>query len=272
MNTTISRLLLTLLLSLLAVPACAEEKPDEPRRGPAIDRAHKDQISFWQPFQGLLEKHLSRATKDGIELNAIDYKGVRADTRYGEMTERLEAFSPGDLGDGTEKLAFWINAYNFLAIKIVADHYPLKSIRDLGSFFRPVWKMDAGTIGGREYSLDEIEHGILRKQFVEPRIHFAIVCASLSCPDIRKDVYLAPELEEQLDGQTRTFLSNPTKGMRLDAASKKALLSMIFSWFGDDFEKSGGVWQFLKRYRPGLGPGKDYAIEYLPYNWDLNSI
>lgn len=272
MNMQTSRVLSMLLPALLTIPACTEERPDEPRRGPGIARAYMDQISFWQPFQGLMEKHLSRTAKDGIELNAVDYKGVRADTRYGEMTERLEAFSPGDLGERAEKLAFWINTYNFLAIKLVADKYPVGSIRDIGSFFRTVWKMDAGKIGGREYSLDEIEHGILREKFREPRAHFAIVCASLSCPDIRKDVYLAPNLEEQLDEQTRTFLSNPTKGMRLDAASKKALLSKIFSWFAADFEESGGVWQFIRRYRPDLGPKKDYAIEYLPYNWDLNSI
>ena len=112
-----------------------------------------------------------------------------------------------------ERFAFWANAYNLLAIKAVLDQYPTRSIRDGGSLLQPIWKKKVGTVAGREYALDDIEHGILRREFKEPRVHFAIVCASLSCPDLRPEPFGAERLDAQLDEQTRAFLANPTKGL-----------------------------------------------------------
>ena len=229
-----------------------------------------DQASFWRPYQILLDNHLSPATIEGIKLAALDYRGVKDDPAFKEMVKRLEKFSLLTLKNGNDSLAFWINAYNFLAIKIVVDNYPVESIKDIGSLFTSVWKKDAGFIGEKEYALSEIEHEILRKQFKEPRIHFAIVCASLSCPDLRKGVYLPEAIDSQLDENTSSFLNNVTKGIRI--RDNQAEISKIFKWFTDDFKPTGGVWKFILKYRPELVTEKEYSIDYLTYDWRLNEI
>jgi len=228
-----------------------------------------DQADFWAPYQGLLDRHLTSGVREGIELTLVDYRGVKDDPGFAEMARRLEELSLLTLKGGEDALAFWINAYNFLAIKLVAENYPVKSIKDIGSIFRSVWKRPAGKIGGMDYTLHEIEHEILRKNFSEPRIHFAIVCASLSCPDLPGEVFLPGRLEEQLDKSTSAFLARPAKGVRREG--DRLLVSRIFGWFEEDFAAAGGVLAFIRRYLPGL-EGKDYAIEYLPYNWNLNDV
>jgi len=228
-----------------------------------------DQASFWQSYQTLLDKYLSPVTQEGIRLAALDYRGVKADPAFQEMVKRLEKFSLLTLKRGDDSLSFWINAYNFLAIKIIVDNYPVESIKDIGSLFTSVWKKAAGFIGEKEYTLNEIEHEILRKQFQEPRIHFAIACASLSCPDLQKEVYLPSKINSQLESAAGDFLENTTKGIRIK--DKQAEISEIFKWFADDFKPAGGVWKFIRKYRPDLGTEKDYSIDYLPYDWSLNN-
>lgn len=227
-----------------------------------------DQASFWEPYQKLLDNHLSAATIDGIELKALDYRGIKDDPAFKEMIKRLEKFPLLTLRSGNDSLAFWINAYNFLAIKIVVDNYPVESIKDIGSLSTSVWEKDAGAIGEKIYTLDEIEHEILRKQFKEPRLHFAIVRASLSCPDLRKGVYLPEAIDSQLDENTSGFLNNVTKGIRIK--DNQVEISKIFKWYADDFKPAGGVWQFIQKYRLELKMEKEYSIDYLPYDWRLN--
>lgn len=229
-----------------------------------------DQALFWQPYQMLLDNHLAPATIEGIELTALDYHGVKDDPAFREMVKRLEKFSLLTMTSGNDSLAFWINAYNFLAIKIVVDNYPVESIKDIGSLFTSVWKKDAGIIGEKIYTLNEIEHEILRKQFEEPRIHFSIVCASLSCPDLRGKVYLPSVLESQLNVAAANFLNNKSKG--LQTIGNQLKISQIFNWFEDDFQPAGGVWKFIRKYRPDLGVEKKYSIDYLTYDWRLNEI
>ena len=227
------------------------------------------QKEFWKPYRRILDVYLSPITREGIELNGLDYSRVRKDPDLTKMEEKLKSFSPGKaLQSEEERLAFWINAYNFLAIRLVAENYPVASIKDIGSFFTSVWKKDAGIIGGKEYSLGEIEHDILREKFSEPRIHFAIVCASLSCPDLRPEIYLPAELDSQLNTAAASFLQNPAKGLRLE--DKELKISKIFDWFDDDFEPNGGVKAFIRKYRPDLKNIGSYDIEYLDYDWSLN--
>jgi hypothetical protein len=116
-----------------------------------------------------------------------------------------------------------------------------------------VWKRPAGVVGGRTMSLDEIEHDILRPRFTDPRVHFAVVCASVSCPDLRAEPYDGQRLSAQLDDAARTFLSNPGKGMRVNEKARKLQVSSIFGWFADDFAKGGRcgrVAHGLHRCRP----------------------
>jgi hypothetical protein len=156
---------------------------------------------------------------------------------------------------------------------MITDHYPIKSIKDVGSFFKPVWKRVAGTVGGKERALNDIEHEILRKMN-EPRIHVAIVCASVSCPDLRQEVYSAGKLNEQLDDQMEKFLRSPGKGMKLDERKNRVYLSSIFKWFAEDFASRGGVLKYIGQYvtaeeRKVLNNSK-IKISYLDYNWEIN--
>jgi hypothetical protein len=144
---------------------------------------------------------------------------------------------------------------------------PLQSVRDAGAFFQRV-KVD---VGGKDFSLDDIEHGILRKMG-DPRIHMALVCASRSCPKLLPRAYRAADLDAVLDRQARDFLADPSRN-RFDAAAKTAHLSSIFKWFGGDFAVApyGGVRGFVRHYSTDAAAlPEDFAIEYLDYDWSLN--
>ena len=187
----------------------------------------------------------------------------------------MKLFSPLKLKTYEEKLAFWINVYNVFAVKIVADNYPVKSIKDVGGLFKSVWKVKAGIVGGREYTLHEIEHEILRKM-EEPRIHAAIVCASISCPNLSIETFIPERINEQLDIQMKGFLANPKKGMRVETsgALKRLFLSPIFDWFKEDFESRGGVLKFIEPYvdpkHRQVFTNSSLSILYMDYNWSIN--
>lgn len=205
----------------------------------------------------------------------VHYPGLGADPRWKQMLSRLAAVDPSQLEIRQEALAFWINAYNILAIDLVISNYPVESIRDIGSFFRPVWKREAGRIGGRGYSLDEIEHEILRPM-KEPRIHGAIVCASISCPNLARAPYTARGLDAQLDASIRAWLARPEKGLFLDQTKGSLEISRIFKWFSEDFGGREGVLRFVQKYAPrpeaawlaaNLG---GFSVSFLDYDWSLN--
>ncbi len=226
-------------------------------------------------WDALVKKYVQTATVEGVALNAIAYKDLKGDPEFKKVVNGLKTASLKDLKTRDEKLSFWINVYNVLAAKVVIDNYPVKSIKDVGSFFRPVWKRPAGVVAGKERTLNDVEHEILRKMG-DPTIHVAIVCASVSCPDIRKEAYTAERLDEQLDDQMQKFLENSGKGMKVDAKKKRVYLSSIFNWFEEDFESQGGVIAFISQY---VSPSekknlKKYGknLKYLDYNWDLNEL
>jgi hypothetical protein len=219
---------------------------------------------------------LARHTAEvaGLAGVAVDYAALRGDPGWSAAVAELRDCRPETLGSRAERLAFWINAYNALAIDLVVRAGPVESIRDLGSLVRPVWKREAGRIGGRSYSLDEIEHGILRP-LGEPRIHAAIVCASLSCPPLRREPYAAERLDAQLDDDLRRFLADPRKGARWDAATGTLWLSRIFDWFEEDFAAAGGPVAFVRPYLPEPVRAALPAaprVRHLDYDWSLNDL
>ncbi|MEZ4652779.1 MAG: DUF547 domain-containing protein [Candidatus Eisenbacteria bacterium] len=173
----------------------------------------------------------------------------------------------------TERLAFWINAYNSMIVAAVLEGQSAESLLGRGKIFK-FWKFP---IAGKERTLDEVEHEILRKEFAEPRIHFAIVCASRSCPRLRTEAYSADELEAQLDDQARRFINDPSRN-ELDMNHSLLRLSKIFDWFRSDFEREGTLLEFLARYveTPPLrlwlekNPPR-VEIQYLDYDWTLNA-
>ncbi len=216
----------------------------------------------WTPYARVLDHHVH------VDAGStwVDYAALRSDP---DFLRSVLLIGDARLPDGAsrdERLAYYINAYNILAMKLVADNWPVKSIRDVGGFLRPVWKMPAGRVGGRMVSLDDIEHSEIRP-LGEPRIHFAIVCASRSCPDLRREPYSALKLSAQLDDQARHFLADPGKGVSLRLKSVRA--SRIFDWFEEDFASAGGPLAFIRRYRPDLPPGLNFEPDLI-YDWSVN--
>ena len=178
-----------------------------------------------------------------------------------------------------ERKAFLINAYNAFTVKLILNHYPVKSIRKIGSFFSNPWKMEFFSIlDGELQSLDPIEHQWLRKipEFKDPRIHAAVNCASVSCPKLANDAYVAKKLDAQLDAATRYWLSDDTRN-RYDMKKHDIYISKIFDWYDEDFGGNDkGVIEFIKKYAPKevseYLTKQKVGIEYLKYDWNLNEF
>lgn len=226
-------------------------------------------------WDGLLKKYVAPKTINGVKLHAVDYKKLGKDQAYKKLIKDLEKTSLSNLKTREEKLTFWINVYNIMAAKMVLDHYPVDSIKDAGSLFTAVWKKEVGVVAGEKRTLNEIEHEILRKMG-EPRIHVAIVCASVSCPDLRIEAYTIEKLDEQLADQMKLFLVNAEKGLRVDAKKGRIYMSSIFKWFEEDFEPKGGVRKFLAPYAAETGmaalKNSKLNVYYLDYDWGLNEL
>jgi len=226
-------------------------------------------------YARLLGEH-TREVAD-IAGTRVDYAALRG-AAAADWRRLVASLAEGPAADAprAERLAFWINAYNVLAIDMVVRNAPRRSIRDIGSPLRSVWKRPAGLAAGRRVTLHEIEHDILRPMG-EPRIHAAIVCASLSCPPLLRAPYRADSLAAQLDASVRRWLADPRKGMRLARAQGVLHLSVIFRWFREDFESAGGALAFAQRFAPGetaewLAAHPPPRIRWLDYDWSLNRL
>ena len=203
----------------------------------------------------------------------VDYKGfIREKPKLESYLKLLSENAPDrSKWSKNEQLAYWINVYNAFTVKLIVDFYPTKSIRDLGPrikipLIKDVWHYKFFKIAGVDMSLDEVEHSILRKEFEEPRIHFAINCASVSCPPLLNEAFVASTLENQLIRVTTTFVNDPSRNK---ISAQSAQLSSIFSWFKGDFTKKGTLVEFLNRYsKVKISPNA--RITFLDYNWNLN--
>jgi len=208
----------------------------------------------------------------------VDAKGQVNYRGFLEDASRLDAYL-GLLSDcppsmdwsQAERLAYWINAYNAFTVKLILDHYPVKSIKDIGPKLaipkvNSVWDIKFFHIGGVEMTLNQIEHDILRKDFNEPRIHFAIVCASFSCPVLFNEAFTAKRIEQQLETQAVAFINDPARNR---VSENKVELSAIFNWFKGDFTKNGTLLEFIRRYAKGKVADKA-KVSFLDYDWSLN--
>lgn len=172
-----------------------------------------------------------------------------------------------------EKLALLINAYNAFTLCLILDHGPsLDSIRDIPEVDR--WTARRWQLGKEVMSLDEIEHDYLRGRFKEPRIHFAINCASVSCPPLRREAYRGDRIEQQLEEQAKAVHAN-SAWVQLDSSAQTIQLNRLYLWFEGDFEQAAGsVLGFAARFHPGLAAeleaGRTPSIEWLEYDWNLN--
>ncbi len=215
-------------------------------------------------YSDLLRKHV----KNGV----VDYSGFKAEeNRLDAYLEVLEAVDPDTL-NRNDQFAFYVNVYNAWTIKLILSGYPgVESIKDLGSFLKSPWKKKIVRIDGNVITLDDVEHNILRPRFKDPRIHFAVNCASKGCPPLIAEPFRGDILDQQLSAATRAFLNNP-KQNRLDGNT--FYVSKIFKWFSEDFNDDV-IGFFLKYaddpFKQKLMANRDtIKIKYLDYDWSLN--
>ena len=206
-------------------------------------------------FNDLLKKHVSSNGN-------VNYKGFKSDSKtLQNYIELLKAHQPTDSWTKNDKFAYWINAYNALTIDLILRNYPTKSIKDI----KDPWDQRLWQLGEKKYNLNDIEHEILRKMD-EPRIHFAIVCASVSCPKLQNEAFTALDLEEQLTKATKEFLADTSKN---EFSENDIKLSKIFKWFKKDFEQNRSLIDFFNQYSE-VSISNNAKKSYKDYNWELN--
>jgi hypothetical protein len=265
--TAMRRSLLGILLLLFAAGASAQ--PPDPA-----------------PWTGLLERHVQEI--DGGASTAVDYGGFARDRR--RLDGYLDALSavPRASFDGwsrDDQLAFLINAYNAWTVALILSRWPdIESIKDLGGFLRSPWEKRFFRLLGERRSLDDVEHGLIRGsgRYSEPRIHFAVNCASIGCPPLRREAYIGARLDAQLEEQARTFLADDSRNRLANGVLR---VSPLFKWyredFSDGFRGARTVTDFLALYADALSLDRretaaleagELPIDYLDYDWALNDL
>ncbi len=192
----------------------------------------------------------------------VNYKVLKEnDADLNTYLRQFEKINPTEQWTKAEKLAYWINAYNAFTIKLIIDNYPIKSIKDI----EKPWDKKFISIDGELLSLNHIEHEILRKMN-EPRIHFAIVCASVSCPKLQNIAFESSTIEAQLANATKEFLADSTRN---NLSQNKIKISKLFKWFSSDFKQKGSLIDFLNKYSE-ITISKKASKSYKDYDWNLN--
>ena len=206
-------------------------------------------------WNSLLQKHVS---SKGI----VDYKGFKKDKpALQSYLDLLAANVPDKTWSNNAVLAYWINTYNANTVKLIVDNYPVKSIKDI----KNPWDTAFIKLGNKKYSLGGIENDILRKMN-EPRIHFAINCASYSCPNLLNEAYSEKDIQNQLQAVAKSFINDKTKNT---ISANNIEISSIFDWYGADFKTKGTVIDFLNKYSSVKIDAKA-KISFKEYNWNLN--
>ncbi len=240
------------------------------------------QLSAQADEHKLFTTILNKYASNGL----VNYKDLKNDKDLEKYLEVLSNINPEEFNDDNSELAFWINAYNAFTLKVIVDNYPLESINDLhfggliiGSILgKTIWDDDLFLINGNKYSLNDIEHDIIRKKFNEPRIHFAVVCASISCPPLLNEAYEGYKIDEQLENQAIAFFNDETKN-RFDSNKRIAEISKIMSWYESDFgDSDSDVLLYISKFinkeiaEDILNKLDDWEVDHLSYDWGLNEI
>lgn len=217
----------------------------------------------WQEtYDKLLQKYVSNGNvryaawhAEQADLNAL-----------GAVVQAISQAVPGKM-NRDEKLAFYLNAYNAWIIKTVLDHYPVKSIKDTMFF---VFKRDIIKVAGKQTSLSKLENDIIRQQFKDPRIHFALNCASVSCPPLHDHPFKATTLDATLETLTKDFIRNNPQGLKISDNGRKVSASKIFDWYKEDFQgEAGSILAYITKYRGKPFP-ENAKLEFQEYDWSLN--
>ncbi|HRE08647.1 MAG TPA: DUF547 domain-containing protein [Opitutaceae bacterium] len=254
------RLLLAVVLSL-------------PGLGLPVQAAAPDHALFTQ----ILTTH--------VQKGLVDYDALARDERLTRYLAQIAATEPETLTSDNEKLAFWLNAYNAYTLKLILERRPNRSIQEIGPKTTTpakddktsAWDIRFAQVGRRTYTLNEMEHEVIRRTFRDARVHFALNCASGSCPELRPEAYEAETLGKQLDDQGRQFLADNARN-RFDLETKTAWLSSIFDWYRRDFgESERTVLRRAAQYAPEAvrtsiqSNPEAWTVKYLDYDWTLNA-
>jgi len=228
-------------------------KPSKPKTTTTPSAPKKVSYAVWD---GLLRKHVTSSGK-------VNYKGFKQDRAKLEgFLNEISSNPPQNAWSRNDKMVYWINAYNAYTVKLIIDNYPLKSITNLNN----PWKTAFIKIGGKSYTLDQIENSILRPQFQDARIHFAVNCASKSCPKLLNEAFSASKVGSQMDKLARAYVNDP---MHNAISAGKVEISKIFEWYKEDFLKDGSIIDYLNKYSK-VKIKSNAKVSYKEYNWNLN--
>ena len=234
--------------------------------------------SLWD---NLVKKHVTSGEVEGITTNVVDYRAIAEDSDFDKYREALAGADLNDLATKpNELLALYINAYNALCISHVTRYIkendgklPTSVTKTAPSEEKgkEIWDCPVGIVGGEKVTLNDIENVILRSRWAEPRIHASINCASASCPNLRTEAFVAHKLNAQMDDQTKTWIADATKGLKIE--QDELYLSRIFLWFAGDFDVKGGPLAFVTKFADSdiSASLDDKKLDYFPYNWNLNT-
>ncbi|WPR71413.1 DUF547 domain-containing protein [Flavobacterium sp. NG2] len=249
------KILLSLLFIPLLVMGCIQKKTSANPNSIQIIASETIKNVDHSKWDALLKKHVSANGN-------VNYKGFLKDkTALEAYLDVLEANVPSKSWSRNATLAYWINVYNAFTVKLIIDNYPVKSIKEISN----PWGKKFFALGGQKYSLEQVEHEILRKMG-EPRIHFAINCASFSCPNLLNEAYTEANLSKQLAQVAKSFINDKTKNT---ITKSKIEVSEIFNWFAGDFKTKGSLIDFLNQYSSVKIDAKA-KTSYKDYNWSLN--
>jgi hypothetical protein len=201
----------------------------------------------------------------------VNYQEIQKDSlRLNQYLKIVSSNHPNDKNwSKNEQLAYWINAYNAFTVRLIIRSYPAESIRDIAGsipFINSAWDYEFITIENQSYDLNDIEHGIIRTYYSEPRIHFALVCAAISCPKLRNEAYQAEGLQDQLQEQAVDFINDKSKNT---INNEFAEVSKIFMWYNSDFTEDMELWEYLNKYSI-IKLKANSEIDYADYEWLLN--
>ncbi len=212
-----------------------------------------------QYWDQLLQKHVSR---NGV----VSYSGFKNDAvKLNEYLAQLKSNHPKETWSKKETMAYWINAYNAFTVRLILDNMPTTSIMNING--GKAWDMKFIKIEGKLYSLNDIEHKKLRAIYKDPRIHFAVNCASFSCPRLSNKAFTAVNLEEHLNKMAVSFVNNPSKNK---LTSNSIQISQLFEWYKDDFTMKGSIIDFINTYSK-VKVQANAKVSYLKYDWNLNN-
>ena len=219
-------------------------------------------------WDGLLSKYV-KAYPDGV--NRVDYAAMKKNDAA-TLTAYLVEMQAVDIGayNKNEQFAYWVNLYNAATVDVILREYPIKSIKDIGILGQGPWKDKILTVNGKKLSLDDIEHGILRPTWADVRIHYAVNCASIGCPNLAARAYTAAQLEPMLDDAAKAFINHPRGFTSVDGS---LVASSIFDWYGDDWGDQAAILDHARRYATDVTKaeiGDATQIDSFDYNWSLN--